>query len=409
MSESAPVVKARCPACNKKLGFPEASVGKKARCSGCQHIFRVEVSPDPAQAPKRVTPVTPPTSDLLTMHCPSCNKKLRFPLSASGRKAKCPGCEEKFTVSPQQPLAEPSARVEPPPPAPKAADDGNDLYDFLADAEKNAQALEEQPPPPEDFKAPEFPTPKPDSQERSATAGARGKSAPRDKETSASVMERAYGTMGALGKGCALSAAGALIGAFIWYGIAKGLSIEVGYVALGVGVLAGLGMHLGFKNESIVAGLLAACFAFGGIVAGKLMYVAWVVMPGIQADIRKEANDVENQRELLVTLETEKILKSKNLNPENSTEEQDEAAEAEAHKRIAALKEPEVRQRYEQYMAQHPEAKSDPSLMPVLKAAPTGLLVLGFGLLFGIRGLFFLIIGMVTAFKVGYNGGRFSQ
>lgn len=84
------------------------------------------------------------------------------------------------------------------------------------------------------------------------------------------VKALAAGT-GRFGIGCALSAAGAFIGAGVWYGVAMGTGYEIGYIAWGVGVLAGLGMKLGYGNENLRGALAAVVFACVGIIAAKGM------------------------------------------------------------------------------------------------------------------------------------------
>ncbi len=51
----------QCPSCKKQIEVPEAAVGKKVRCTGCQAVFVVEANAPPA--PKKKTtdaPAAPP-------------------------------------------------------------------------------------------------------------------------------------------------------------------------------------------------------------------------------------------------------------------------------------------------------------------------------------------------------------
>jgi hypothetical protein len=70
-----------CPKCNKTMKVPAEAVGKKVRCKGCQHIFAVK-APEPA-AP--VNPATEHEEDAnpykittldLTPRCPNCANEL---------------------------------------------------------------------------------------------------------------------------------------------------------------------------------------------------------------------------------------------------------------------------------------------------------------------------------------------
>lgn len=66
-----------------------------------------------------------------------------------------------------------------------------------------------------------------------------------------------------------LAAAGALVGALLWAGIARLLHVEIGYVAWAVGGLAGGGAVLGGGRTTMHA-VAAAVIALGGIVGGKV-------------------------------------------------------------------------------------------------------------------------------------------
>jgi len=72
---------------------------------------------------------------------------------------------------------------------------------------------------------------------------------------------------------------GALVGAGIWATIAIVTELEVGYVAVLVGALAGLGVRWGAGGQR-GAGLqvLAGLLAFAGLVAAKYMIFAYVVI-----------------------------------------------------------------------------------------------------------------------------------
>lgn len=81
--------------------------------------------------------------------------------------------------------------------------------------------------------------------------------------------------------GCALSGVGALIGAAAWSGIAIVTNYEIGYIAWGLGVLAGLGMWIGYKEGNLRAGLTASVIALVGIVAAKATTFIYVNYPEI--------------------------------------------------------------------------------------------------------------------------------
>jgi hypothetical protein len=73
--------------------------------------------------------------------------------------------------------------------------------------------------------------------------------------------------------------AGALVGAAVWAGIAIATNLEVGYVAVLVGFLAGFGVKMGARTQR---GLLLQCLAAGlavvGLLAAKYMLFAYTVV-----------------------------------------------------------------------------------------------------------------------------------
>lgn len=79
------------------------------------------------------------------------------------------------------------------------------------------------------------------------------------------------------------SVLGGAIGAAVWAAIAYFTGFEVGYVAVGVGFLAGLGMSAGAKDDTgTTSGILAAVIALVAIASGK--YIA------MHAAVDKEAS-----------------------------------------------------------------------------------------------------------------------
>lgn len=73
--------------------------------------------------------------------------------------------------------------------------------------------------------------------------------------------------------------AGALAGAAVWAGVAMATDLEVGYVAILVGFLAGLGVKLGArKQRGVVLQCIAAGLAVVGLLAAKYMVFAYVAV-----------------------------------------------------------------------------------------------------------------------------------
>jgi len=80
---------------------------------------------------------------------------------------------------------------------------------------------------------------------------------------------------------------GALVGAIIWLVIAKATGFEIGFIAWGVGGLAGVGMTVFTDRRSAGLGVLAAVFAICGIFMGKMFVAKWVVLPMLAEEARQ--------------------------------------------------------------------------------------------------------------------------
>ena len=67
-------------------------------------------------------------SDMLDVSCPNCDKELKVPFEFAGKRVKCKGCEEVFTIKaagkPKPPAKKPDPKPEPKPPV--AEDDDDD-------------------------------------------------------------------------------------------------------------------------------------------------------------------------------------------------------------------------------------------------------------------------------------------
>jgi hypothetical protein len=73
--------------------------------------------------------------------------------------------------------------------------------------------------------------------------------------------------------------AGALVGAAVWAGVAIVTKLEVGYVAVLVGYLAGLGVKIGARPQrGSLLQILAAGLAVVGLFAAKYMLFAYAVV-----------------------------------------------------------------------------------------------------------------------------------
>jgi hypothetical protein len=86
-----------------------------------------------------------------------------------------------------------------------------------------------------------------------------------------------------LARGAAVSGLGALLGAVVWAIVAVVTHHEIGWIAWGVGAVAGGGMALGCDNSSdgTIPGIIAAFMALVGITLGKLFVLLWLIGPAL--------------------------------------------------------------------------------------------------------------------------------
>ena len=349
------------------------------------------------------------------VRCPSCSKKLGFPPQALGRKAKCPACAHVFKVAatsvgvsavPGMSPAAKTARVIPPAPPPRADEDNSLLA--LAAVEESGQEIELTPEEAAKAQALAAATAEahraalagtvapPSIPERSRATG-RGRAAVRD---SGAGVDRMPSAIGMLAKGCLFCAIGALIGSFIWYVVARALGLELGYAAWALGLLAGCGMQLGIRAKSEVAGVIAAAMAVAGIFVGRVMVIAWVIFPAVikeaEAAQAKMETSYKYQTEIMVEVEYEKILKSRNLDPEEAGEAPLQLAKSDAESRVKGWGVKKLGEEFAKYKASQPSEKL------TLGDLPTGPLAVLFAVFsFSIFDILFVILATVSAFVIG--------
>lgn len=116
-------------------------------------------------------------------------------------------------------------------------------------------------------------------------------SSPADQEADQSESEaesHAARSVGSYLLGCILSTAGMLVGAVVWYVVAMIFAVELGWIAWGVGFLAGLGMLLGSRKENDTAGITAAFISIAGIFAAKWLIFATILAVGAEEMVAEE-------------------------------------------------------------------------------------------------------------------------
>jgi hypothetical protein len=276
---------------------------------------------------------------IISVQC-KCGKRLKAPQAAVGRKAKCPNCGNVMVV-------------EPPKPDPVENEIDDALYDLAgqeASAGKQAAAAGGancpscyQPMSPgavvctscgyDTRTGRKLGTETPAASAGAAHPSAEGMRYPPGLTTKVEVAKPK--PSGSLLIGTIASAVLASVGALIWFGIAKGTGYEIGWIAWGVGIAAGIGMMGGYNGHSVHSGAIAAAIAVGGILLGKFMVFQWVVMPMFTKMLDSAVQEHGDQT--LVVYVARREMTKKKIDPENANEAQWDKFRAEAEKSIAKM------------------------------------------------------------------------
>ncbi len=204
---------------------------------------------------------------MIRFSCNNCSKKLKVPMKYAEHKVKCPDCNSVLVVPqpPQQPKEE------------------NELRNMLSSLDEGETIEHERPAPksePATSGLEAFEPPKPAGPSSAAAASA--------SKFTASVI---------------CSCVGALIGAFIWALIAKFTGYEIGYIAIGVGVLSGFGILFGGAEPSQKLGVTAAVIALCAIIGGKVLVLNW-----IYDEYAEKPVSAMTDREILASLDDQENL-----------------------------------------------------------------------------------------------------
>ncbi len=273
-----------------------------------------------------------PQSPQISVQC-ECGKKLTVPAAAAGRKARCPACRRTFVV--------PHVAAEERP-----ADEADSaLYDLAAQEQSVEAPLSAAGRPCPHCQAP---------MEADArlcvscgydTLTGHAATAPDTHTRAPLAIERLAGTFLL---GCTLSAVAALVGAAAWAFIAIKIEYEIGWIAWGIGLLAGLGMHWGYRNASQLAGCVAAGLAFLSIVIAKafiFVFVIYIIVTG-------NTDSIDGQRLFLKARVVDEVLDEREAWSDEEREEQWESAYEEAESRVDQMSDDQVREKVAEYREQ---------------------------------------------------------
>ena len=309
MSQTSDSLKVSCPGCSSRMRVPPSASGKKVRCPKCEQAFRIPSAENSsngkraAAKPATVKSATARPADLqpaitkptarkqtdsvlaiseepLRFACDACSARLKAPPTAVGKRIKCSKCGSIMRVpdpdAPKEPIVE---------------DDnfedlmgGDALLSELAASESSGSVVE--------GAGPVCPSCATQLQRGVIMCTECGYNLSTGTRAPAVAMETESSTKNGRGfsfgislgwhpfmTGTLLSIGGAIIGAIVWFLIAYNFQYEFGYIAWGLGAMAGGGMAVGYRDANPFAGLVAAIVAFFGIILAKIAVFATILLP----------------------------------------------------------------------------------------------------------------------------------
>ncbi|MBN2561385.1 MAG: hypothetical protein JXQ75_10695 [Phycisphaerae bacterium] len=215
--------------------------------------------------------------------------------------------------------------------------------------------------------------------------------------------------------GSVLSLVGALIGGAVWFAVVWYLNAEVGYIAWGVGVLAGAGMLVGSRSPSAKAGVVAAGMSAVGIVAAKAAIFFLVIVVVLSGD----TDDIDLQRQFVASRMSDEILTERGIDPESLNDEEwgtaADSAWDEAERRVTRMSDQEVRAKWQEYRDQDAAmaaaegdspAGKEPGEEVGFTETATALLPVFFSTQFGVFDILWFLLALGSAFKIASAGTR---
>lgn len=351
------------------------------------------------------------SSDRIVVSC-SCGAKLRVAATSVGKKAKCPKCGEVISITAPA-STQPQAKQPAATPSP-LDDDAGGLLDDLAMHEQSAEASDSPCP---GCGASMQPGARVcvecgfDAKKGVAQKSALLPSEPTEDEAAKQLAKRA----GTFALGCTLSGVGASLGAGIWCLVAIKANYEIGWIAWGVGILAGVGMSFGYRQKTQTAGVVAAGIALSGVILAKALVFVIV----IYAVVLGHTSDPDLRRQHVVWQTTNEILVERGIDPENPTDEEWESAWNEAETKMAVHSDEEIERLWQEYqdadalfaeeesLAQEQALDENQGSPADEEDIPVGeMLTLFFTTMFGLFDLLFIFLAVSSAYKIASGGSE---
>jgi hypothetical protein len=198
-------------------------------------------------------------------------------------------------------------------------------------------------------------------------------------------------------------AVGGLIGAAIWAAIGYSTNYEVGWIAWGIGVLAGMGVRIAAgEADGKTPGVIAAGMAIASVLLGKFAVIYFLVQGSMGASLAQF--ETPSDEDMIVAMADsvvaeweqagKQVVWPKDVDPETASSQQEYPAIVwqEANKRWTALavdeRETRKAERAEQMQVMMDEFQSQISTAAFKSS-------------FGLFDLLWFALAVMTAFKIG--------
>jgi hypothetical protein len=261
------MIKIRCGNCGQLIGVPEKFAGKRVLCPKCKGSLDIPQTPEGGN------------TNLIKFHCPHCNQKIGLPQKYAGKQVRCAKCKNPMQVPSD------SSPLKPSPAPQKASPPADDFNPFTDLPGFNEPLQPKQDSAPADAPLQLSPLDEPSGSRLTDNAGRIPAAVSEDSHSkAASTGLHIDNTFIALLAGVIF----VILGGMVWGLVAKYAGMELGLLAWGIGVLAGLGIYFFTSSRGTLLGIAASLIALFGILSGKYFVAKWHFMPQLMAELKNK-------------------------------------------------------------------------------------------------------------------------
>ena len=191
-----------------------------------------------------------------------------------------------------------------------------------------------------------------------------------------------------------------VIGALVWAGIAVVGNVEIGWIAIGIGFLVGIGTSFGSKGGGIAPALIAALITVASIAGGKYFTVKYFSM---QMDTQMQEFTEDDAIVNLILEGPESDLKMfEKLPAVSQANFEDDIVSNDFHPKVWAYGKEKWDAMTEAEQLDYMELKKEERAM-LINQLKDGIEAEGFRNAWGPMDILFIVIGVVTAFQIGMS------